>query len=109
MNEAKQLLEKAGLSETHWGKSIIRAEKNDGFNVWDKEFAADWTTCACGKQDPRIPREGRGSPVDPTLFELGVSFSGQVDFDQILAAAETLIRIEKRATEVLEEVRANEG
>lgn len=108
MNEAKQLLEEAGLSETYWGQIITEAEKLGGFTLWDRKYANQWTTCACGKQDPRIPREGRGSPVDPTLFELGVSFSEQVYFDQILATAETLIKIEKRAIEVLEEVRANE-
>ena len=80
--KAKQLLEEAGLSETPWGKVIIQAEEG-GFTGKQQIIASQWTTCACGKQDPRIPRDDKGTPVDAYLARLGISFSRHVDCDQM--------------------------
>lgn len=37
--------------------------------------ASNWVTCACGSQCEIIPRASDGSPLDPTLRNLGVEFT----------------------------------
>jgi len=72
--------------------------------------ARDWVTCACGRQDPRIPRKvfsGRGEPFDTKLTLLGANFAMDLLNDCPNAALTTLLKIEKRAAEVLAEV--NDG
>jgi len=107
MSTAKQILTDAGLQDSHWGKRIIKAEERGYFYVIDTREAQKWQTCACGKQDPRIPRrdskyEGRvGAPVDAELLDLGLDFFGAVDSQLFMQSAEVLVEIEKRASEIL--------
>jgi hypothetical protein len=98
---AKQLLTEANLHATHWGKRIITAEEFHGTTPSDLSDSGEWTTCACGKQDPRIPRTKSGAPIDEYLEELGVAFYQNVCAHRFLEAAETLIAIERRAAEIL--------
>ncbi len=98
---AKQILTKARLHKSHWGKRIIAAEKRGGFT--DKVFydAMSWTTCACGKQSAKIPRLATGHPLDNPLRSLGGKFAAEVSANGYPAAARILIAIEKRAAIVL--------
>ena len=51
---AKDLLTQHNLQTSHWGQRIIAAEERGGkFTEEDANDSYDWTTCACGKQDPR--------------------------------------------------------
>ena len=107
MTTAKQLLTGAGLQDSHWGVRIIAAEERGSFGVNDCVDALSWQTCACGKLDPRIPRQtdvNNPAPLDMHLRELGQEFYCHVTDHEFLEAARTLIAIEKRAAEVLAEV-----
>jgi hypothetical protein len=66
--------------------------------------AGYWPECACGKQDPRIPRNSNGSPKDAELFILGLSFSTAVNVGDYRRAEYLLTQIEKRAQEILGEL-----
>ena len=108
MKTSKEVLSKAHLDDTVWGKAIIEAEaryeedaRSEGFTVDDCTRAGDWTTCACGNVDPELIRDG-GAPYDYDLEALGVLFSDFVESDEFVAAAHTLIRIEDRAAALAE-------
>ena len=104
---AKQLLTDANLHATHWGQRIIAAEETGAFTAQDRDDANNWTTCACSKQDPRIPRNKFGSaPCDNTLRRIGQYFLDCVRADAYTEAAETLIAIERRAAEILADLPA---
>ena len=92
------------MKTPNWTKAIFRAYKDKTFTVDDRIKADAWTTCACGKQDSRIPVNARGEPVDDTLFALGERFSLAVKDDNPSLAEFNLNAIEKRAAEVLAEV-----
>jgi hypothetical protein len=98
---AKKLLLEAELQDTYWGEIIILAEISGGFTEADKKNAKDWFNCACGKQDPRIPRDECGAPLDSVLFNLGNNFSDCVNQDNYGVAAMGLIEIERRARNLL--------
>lgn len=100
---AKSLLVEAGLDETLWGKRIIQIEET-GIAPFEWQCDANgWQTCACGWQDKRIPRDEDGCPLDGLLKWDGRNFPIYLLTD-IVEAARCLIRIEKRAAEVLKEV-----
>lgn len=89
----------------NWHERISMARKRGEFTTSDRRLSGDWVTCACGEQDPRIPRwPEAGEPRDLRLRDLGLNFSilvCQNDFDK----AETmLLHIEKRSGEILAEV-----
>lgn len=103
MKTAKSLLVGAGLDETLWGKRIIHIEETGKMLVeWVRE-SFNWQTCACGRQDERIPRYEDGEPLDEQLSASGAWFPLYLQ-SNIVEAARCLIRIEKRAAEVLKEV-----
>lgn len=90
----------------YWWRVIAEAKRRKKagrkpFLVEHQRKAAKWTTCACGKQDPRIPREDDGTPLDGDLYWLGIDFAAEVNVGNPKGAEETLGRIEKRAAEVL--------
>lgn len=100
---AKQLLTKAKLHKSVWGKRIIAAEENGRFKRSDRKKSSNWVTCACGELDERIPRRELGyAPLDHGLRDLGSDFYEFVSRDLFVPAAKTLIAIEARAIEVLE-------
>ncbi len=105
---AEQRLTEHNLHNSHWGKRIIKAERVGGFTFADKLDAHNWTTCACGKQDPRIPRHTdirvKNMLIDNTLTNLGVRFYADVKEGKYLESANTLIGIEQRSIEILEEL-----
>ena len=112
---AKEILIQANLQDSHWGQRIIAAEERGNFTLEDSYDSGDWTTCACGTQDPRIPRGVRGTPLDEVLLDGGLVFSKLIDvyedgsnweFD-FVEAAKTLITIEKRAAEIIVELESN--
>lgn len=82
-------------------------------NAGDKKRAGSWTTCACGEQDPRIPRwSGVGdgdAPKDQLLNSLGMAFYNHITDKNPAKALVTLLAIEERAGEILAEVRKAEG
>jgi hypothetical protein len=109
MNESYQLLFENNLHESHWGKRIIAAEINGFWDKSDYRAAGAWFSCACGKLDDHIERIGN-VPVDDKLKMLGHRFSMWVDeklplctLRDFFRAAETLVAIEKRSIELLEE------
>ena len=106
MKEAEIFLTENDAAGSHWGQRIIAAERRGNFTEKDKRAAGTWVTCACGKQDKRIPRRpgGRGRPADEVLSALGDGFYLLVCADRHLGAAETLLKIEARADEILDEM-----
>jgi len=105
--KAKDILIEAKLSRKYWGKIIIKAEKEGSFDNKGLAEASKWATCACGRQDKRIPRrpdylfvEPR-APKDKQLFNLGASFMYAVNNNKFTLAAKRLIRIENRAAKIL--------
>ena len=51
----------------NWHERIARGIRHGGFTGKDKSLAANWVTCACGNQDPRIPRDDEHAPIDDQL------------------------------------------
>lgn len=112
---ATEILTQAGLQKTVWGKRILAAEKRGKFTPEESALAKNWQTCACGEQDPRIPRQTEESPgsirwdmcpVDDRLSKLGSQFDqnvrhGQYAPEGIPQAAKTLVRIESRSAGIL--------
>lgn len=103
------------LKRTHWGRRILAAEKRGRFTEDDERKANMWPSCACGKQDPRIPRyigefghdEGIYQPDEPRDRELrlaGVKFGIAVSRNNFPAAWAALAAIEKRAGEILAQI-----
>ena len=86
-----------------WGQRIDIAEKNGlkGFDLEDEQDAGSWPDCACGEQDPRIPRYHEGVPRDRLLTVLGSRFHLAVKFDDFSEARWSLARIEARAAELI--------
>lgn len=66
-----------------------------------EDLAASWITCACGRQDPAIPRNYRGEPRDNRLLVLGNAFLDLINLGLWPLASKTLDRIEKRSAEIL--------
>lgn len=93
----------------NWHQRIDEAEKQGGFSEEEQNLAQSWVTCACGQQDPRIPRytvqDRTGhlpcEPKDKKLSDLGMMFAGDVDEGNFDAARATLQKIEQRAKELL--------
>lgn len=77
---------------------------------WDNAVgrAGNWVSCACGNQCAIIPRyetgNMQGQPVDITLHDLGMRFFNNIKYKDIDTAKETLIAIEKRSSELIEEI-----
>lgn len=88
----------------YWWEAIDAAEKRGGFTEEDVERAEGWVDCACGKQDPRIPRHHGLAPKDYRLATLGVHFYDAVDGNLYEEARRILLAIEKRAAEVIADV-----
>ena len=88
---------------TRWNKGLRP------FTERHKRIAFNFTTCACGKQDPRILRRmsnGVMVPIDARLYALGCTFYGDVGGEHPHHAMKTLLKIEKRAGEIIAEVEA---
>jgi len=103
--KAHDILHNANLHDTHWGQRIINAEQVGHFDFDDCRDADQWPTCACGKTYANIEREGwedgiEGQPTDAQLLSLGNLFNKHVRDDNFAAAAQTLVDIEMRASEV---------
>jgi hypothetical protein len=111
---AAELLWQHGLQDSFWGLRIIAWEVSGEREEECINDAEDWQTCACGKQDPRIPRGAFGEPDDGQLEFLGVVFGrlwngrcfGKFTASP-LGAAQCLIAIEKRSAEILSEMEAH--
>lgn len=101
---AKEILKENRLLSSYWGRRIVKAEARGVFSKRDVRKAACWTTCACGEQDARIPRDGDGEPLDEKLTDLGCRFYRNTLNCNAAEAAETLVKIERRAAEVLQEL-----
>jgi len=99
--QAKDELESAGFDDSFWGTIIIQAEHEGSFSEEARRQSEDWTTCACGQQDPRLHDEDGGTPLDRDLVKLGLNFEEAVADDDFLQAALTLIAIERTAIELL--------
>ncbi len=86
----------------YWTKVITKARKRGHFTTQEKSKSFDWVTCACGKQDSRIPKMGiDGGPMDNELRNLGCNFYGAVNGDEFDHAETILGRIERRAALVV--------
>lgn len=71
--------------------------------------AGSWVTCACGNQCDRIPRGvdhgftfTSGEPKDRALSNLGVSFFDRICRRRWTEARATLIKIERRSSQILQ-------
>ena len=107
MGKAEEVLAKAKLKSSYWGRKIIQAERGGGFSTRSGYLASSWVTCACGKLDDGIPRFVDDAPGDPKLRRLGHLFYIRVCRNDCLSAAEALVKIEQRAKQVLMEVNRN--
>jgi hypothetical protein len=94
----------------NWHERIERARVNAGrFQSEDLELARSWTTCACGEQDPRIPRHSHdddwseGEPLDVRLSVYGLDFLHAVRANDPNRAETVLRSIERRAAQVIAE------
>ena len=87
--------------DTFWDLRIRAAEARGSFTEDDRRRATDWVTCACGQQDPRIPRYESGGPVDEQLDTFGLDFAMAVRADNMAGARSLLAKIESRARAVL--------
>lgn len=116
--------EREPFEERVWWQRIHQARRNvENEEVpFTKEAvreAGEWVTCACGTLDCDIPRaEYSNRPLDRNLGMYGMSFHDHVRSsnlharnnewrkakDHVKYAAETLMKIEKRAMEVLREL-----
>jgi hypothetical protein len=102
---AKEILREHRLLPSYWGRRIVKAEERSRFAEKDARHSASWQTCACGRQDERIPRDDHeGAPIDEELQDLGYAFYSFVLQHNPRGAANTLVKIERRAAEVLREV-----
>lgn len=81
-----------------------KAEGRKPFTIAHVLRAGEWTTCACGWQDPGIPRRLNGEPQDFRLMEYGMDFSRAVRKQDPGEALRILLLIEKRSAEILAEV-----
>lgn len=90
-----------GLQDTLWGKRLIRASVTGDFQPGEINDAAYWATCACGEQDPRIPRHKNGCPVDDRLASYGCDFYEAVRNRQYMEAAKCLVCIEQISSTIL--------
>jgi hypothetical protein len=85
-----------------WRERIDKAEATGGHTPQDLDDAKDWITCACGEQDPRIPRMlFNNEPYDKVLSKLGSDFYKYVYYNCYDNARITLCQIEARAQIVL--------
>lgn len=102
---ALDILTDAGLNDTHWGQRIINAERRGHFNAHDVSDSACWVTCACGKLDLWVQKcEKTFAPSDPKLYRLGALFYLDVRDHHFVKAAETLVAINSRTTELYKEM-----
>jgi hypothetical protein len=97
----------------YWFKAIEEARVLGEFTYEHHRRANDWTTCACGEQDRRIPRYEQddedetgarvyaGEPKDDDLSALGCRFAWAVDDDDLDGALALLHQIEARAAVVI--------
>ena len=89
-------------------RAVTRGNKGlAAFTLKHRAEAYDFVTCACGKQDPRIPRYGEGdlyetgTPKDKQLKYLGRDFATDVCYNRPYNAMRTLFKIEQRSAEIL--------
>lgn len=104
---AADILKDAGHDHTHWGRIIIKAERQGEFTNEDQLASGNWVTCACGKLDKDIPRWqldvgiDKGRPKDDALVNLGGLFCHAVMENRFTSAAHLLCNIERRAISVV--------
>ena len=99
------------MKTPYWTKVIATALKKKAagkpgpyFIQRQMDKANDWVTCACGKQDPRIPRKSwlrSFAPEDDRLRVLGLLFAEYLDIDNPEGALKCLEKIERRSAKIL--------
>jgi hypothetical protein len=104
MSKVREILEQNNLLDTRWGKRLLAMEKRGRPTKREEADAKNWQTCACGKQDKRIPRVRNGRPLDCELESFGYSFYWRIYHGQFEWAAELLVKIEQRASQILKKV-----
>lgn len=87
-----------------WITRIKEARERGEFTLRDRDLAENWPDCACGEQDPRIPRYEDGEPDDEILTRLGTAFCRFVDRNAFDGAEDALLRIELRSSHLLAEL-----
>lgn len=101
-----------GLKRFWFAQLIKVIETGDDLPADVAKKATRWQDCACGTQDPRIPRytgkeadsnrdAWEGMPKDMKLAELGLVFNREVGDRNYPMALVTLLRIEERSGEIL--------
>lgn len=97
----------------YWWTVMEKAERRlakgrHPFTAAEETKASSWVTCACGKQDKLIPRYPEtsvveGEPVDPVLSRAGFDFFDAVRAGDVKSAKRLLVRIERRAIQLLKQ------
>lgn len=93
----------------YWGKVIDEALRREAhgdepFEPRHQHDSAGWTTCACGKQDPRL-HDKNGAPWDEELETLGDDFHSAIHDQDPERASDVLALIEFRAATLLDQIR----
>lgn len=89
-----------------WSHWFAGATRTGRFSQEAIEAAGEWPTCMCGAQHAQIPRSGiSGGPLDDELDALGLEFMRHVEAHRVAEAKRVGAAIDKRAGEILRELR----
>ncbi len=91
------------FADYFWGERILAAHKRGCFDNDDRYLAAGWVTCACGRATADIDRDSENMPADTELKDFGNRFDELVRRDHFFKAAQILVAIETRATNLFVE------
>ena len=101
------------MKTPYWARVIHQAKARAGrgetpFSEKHIRLAKDWVTCACGKQDARIPRYTKkstmyvaGMPKDELMADSGSDFYHYVRNQNPFFTGQLLAEVEDRAAELI--------
>jgi hypothetical protein len=98
--------EQRGKEKFNWWEALSDEPKNAHDWMILKLRAESWTTCACGSQCDIIPRGLAGEPLDMDLRMLGIRFYQAVSVRNRIGATRILSEIERRSTQLIYEINA---
>lgn len=113
MNQTITYSESVGQPTFDWWAFLCKQSWTTEEKENAAKLATEWTTCACGNQCAIIPRNSVGTPDDMVLRALGMMFFNFIwdfadfgSFNDIEAAREVMIEIEKRSSYLISKIMA---
>jgi len=99
----KTYSEAQGKPKFDWNKFLENPpEDRSDEHLFASTLSSKWVTCACGNLCDIIPRSIKGKPDDRELERLGIEFDYEIKKGDFVTAKETLAKIEKLSTEIIE-------